>query len=184
MIIPVDPSVGPRFPTRAELDDALRAVDELSLVIRTHQLIDGCATRLLYLVLPAVDIAELARLTVVTKMDVVIGTGRWNASEGAVFLILDRIRNAFAHRRDAELGSRVPDLRNSLGPWMRKTLESQDWPSSPRETYELIVSVAYVCLDITRERIEHEHEDWREVDRRMRELGIDRRRSRPAPPTP
>lgn len=118
--------------------------------------------------------AELSRLTVTTKIDIVIGTGRWSASERAVFLVLDRIRNAFAHRRDAELGSRIADLRNSLGPWMRKTVEGQESASSARETYELIVSVIYVCLDITRERIEHEHEGWRDVDKRMKELGIGR----------
>lgn len=181
MIVPANTLTGPGFPTRDELEDALRAADELSLVIRTHHLLDACASRLLYLVLPAADMAELSRLTLTTKMDIIIGTGRWNASERAVFLMLDRIRNGFAHRRDAELGSRVADLRNSLGPWMRKTSESQELPSSAREAYELIVSVVYVCLDITRERIEHEHEGWREVEKRMKELGIGRWR-RPATP--
>lgn len=175
MLIPVDSAAGPVFPSKDDLEDVLGAADELSLVIRAHQLIDACATRFLYLVLPAADISELSRLTLTTKMDVVIGTGRWGRSDRAVFVGLDRIRNAFAHRRDAELASRVADLRGSLGPWMRKTLENTEWPQDARGAYELIVSVTYVCLKLARERIEHEHEEWRTVDKELQELGIGRR---------
>ena len=179
MLIPVDPSGGPAFPSRAELEAALAAPDDLSLVLRTHQLLHACADRLIYLLLPAADQEELQSLRLITKIDVAIGTGRWAAAERPVFVVLDKIRNAFAHRRDARLDQkRVDELRNCLGSWMRTVIDQQEEVEGPAEGYRLIVSLAYVCMDLTCQRIEKDHEGWREVNKALRDLRLDLREKR------
>lgn len=178
-MIPLERSSGPPAPSSEELESALSAADEVSLVLRTHQILHAYADRLLFLILPAADLDELQSLRLTTKIDIAVGAGRWPSAERPAFVVLDRLRNVFAHRRDARLDDkRIGDLRNSLGPWLRTTVESQDAAGSPRETFGLIASAVFVCMRIACEKLEAEHDGWRRVNDELRKLRDESKRRR------
>jgi len=109
------------FPTQ---DDVLRLFeipDELTTVLRGHQIIESLADAAISAALPVPHVLEIQRLPFGLKIDLLVALELLLPASRPLLVKLNNIRNQFAHKRNATLDERqARDLYNLISPFQHE----------------------------------------------------------------
>lgn len=136
----------PRLPNDDEFLRVVQASDELTLVIRCHQMIESFLNVAISEALPVPHILEVRKLPFALKIDLGVALGIVKGESRTTFIGVNNLRNNFAHSAEAQISKkRARDLFNGLSKFMRGALRNQPFEafSAPRDFVGLVYTVLY-----------------------------------------
>lgn len=140
------PKSRPSVPSDKEMLEILNSESVLELVVKGHQAIDDRLTALLIEALPHPHAVELARLSFMLKADLAIALQAYDPASRPLLVFLNRIRNSFAHRRQASF--RVQDGRDLFNAMPTKHREILQLDSSASADPKGLLAHAFASIQI------------------------------------
>jgi hypothetical protein len=123
--------------------------DFLCVTIRGHQAIDDALNAAISQALLEPHALEIERLTFALKIDLAVALRVIGIESRSLFVILNRVRNRFAHRADAGFDSQhATELRNSFPLTQRAGLEQELAQLSPKELLRRGIAIAFLEVRI------------------------------------
>lgn len=140
------------------LDEVLKSKDELLMVLRSHQLVDGLLSDLIEEQLIEKHHLELRRIPFAVRVELAQAMGLLNVGDRGALIQFNTLRNRFAHEAATTITHKdSQDLYNGIGDRLRfaagdvgRALET------PRTCVETVAACLVLSLDITLERVREE----------------------------
>lgn len=136
------------IPSNKDLLSVVNSPDLLTLVIRGHQLIERVLEAAVSEALPTPHAVELSRISFSLKVDLAIALGAISLKSRASYVVINRIRNRFAHDSAATFEFKdAQDLYNAVSPHQR-FLMSKTYAELPSAQALLGNVLAVVFLEL------------------------------------
>jgi hypothetical protein len=142
------------LPNTDELLTALNSTDHLAMVIRAHQCIEVALDALISESLPFRHDKLVRGIPFLLKVDLAIGLLVLELEERPVLVVINKIRNTFAHELINEISKKdVDDLLNALSKRTRASIgKYEDDPDIPYRFRTASLAV-FTCLEANIDRV-------------------------------